>query len=253
MKNINITPITKHLSVRFSNRSVQLPRAVQEKVDAYWDAQIVSGKCYTRGEVFTVTQKSVSDEEINILVEKTDYAHYLYCQNVDNLGSGGVHIIHTAALVETADDYYIVGVMGPQTARSGIIQLCGGGIDNGDLRGDVFDLTHNIAKELSEELDIDVADTSRVALFEEAFFKEGGPTDKMTVVYRVVLNDTRDAFFKKYTRFVERLTARGALPEFGEVIALKKNKKDSARFFAHEDRVFDEYMKPLFEHISAGL
>ncbi len=253
MKPFTVTSVTKDLRVRFSNKNVVLPREIQEKVNAYWDELIASGRSLTRGEVFTVTQKEVSDDAINILVEKTDYAHYIYCQDVDGLGENGVRIIHTSALVETSDGYFIFGEMGHQTARAGIHQLCGGGIDNDDLRGDFFDFTHNIAKELAEELNIDVADKSRVIFFDEAYFKEGGPTDKMTVVYKVILNETRDEFIEKYEKFVENLKAKNELPEFEKLIVLKKDKDAIRSFFAQEDVALDEYMRPLFEFIEKEL
>src|SRR3989344_7568639 len=190
MKDIVISRLTKKLIVRFSNKQVMLPPSLQDKIDAYWDSLLQSGKSYRRGEVFTVTKKEIMSDRIEVLVEKTDYAHYLYCQNVDTLGKYGVHIIHTATLVETADGKIVFGKMGDHTSRAGIYQLCGGGIDNEDLRDDIFDFDHNIRKELQEELGIDTGDQSRIESFDPTYLKEGGPTDKMTVVYRVILNET---------------------------------------------------------------
>ena len=183
------------------------------------------------------------------MVEKTDYAHYLYCQNVETLGEFGVHIIHTATLVETIDGKTIFGKMGQQTSRAEIHQLCGGGIDEDDLNDDVFDLEHNIQKELQEELGIDIQDKQRVKKFELAYLKEGGPTDKMTVVYRTELSETSEQFEEKYAYFVKSLQEKGEQPEFGSIIVLEKNTKDIAEFFAQEDLKFDEYMRPLFEFL----
>lgn len=249
MKPFKISPITKEPVVKFSKKNIQLPRDAQAKVDAYWEELISRGKTYKRGEVFTVTQKNISEDTINILVEKTDYAHYLYCQNIDGLGENGVCIIHTASLVETSDGYTIFGEMGHQTSRAGIHQLCGGGIDNDDLRDDYFDFTHNITKELLEELGIDVADQCRITYFSEAYFKEGGPTDKMAVVFRVVLNETKDIFLEKCSQFEESLKIHGKLPEFERIIAVKINTKDIEAFLNQENIVFDEYMRPLLEYV----
>lgn len=245
--------LAQEVTVRLSNKEVQLSEAVQSKIDSYWQELLNSGKSYKRGEVFTVIHKEVIENAVNIVVEKTDYAHYLYCQNKKSLNENGVHIIHTAVLVETSDDYYLFGEMGHQTSRHGILQLCGGGIDNDDLKGEYFDLKHNIAKELQEELDIDVTDTSRITYFDEVYLKEGGPTDKMTVIFRVVLTDTKEEFLERYDIFVEDLRAKGENPEFGEIVALKKDKQAVAHFFSQENLILDEYMKPLFEKIALEL
>lgn len=253
MKDFMVSCLTKKLIVRFSQKQVTLPLDLQEKIDAYWDGLFQSGKTYRRGEVFTVTKKETFNDHIEILVEKTDYAHYLYCQNVDTLGEYGVHIIHTAVLVETSDGKTIFGKMGNHTSRSGIYQLCGRGIDNGDLKGDTFDFDHNIKKELQEELGIDAEDKRRIGAFELAYFKEGGPTDKMTVVYRVLLNETSTEFIEKYDDFVTQLEKNGETPEFSEIIVLDKNKSSFSQFFSQQDIKLDEYMKPLFEFIGKGL
>ncbi|HBI34292.1 MAG TPA: hypothetical protein DEA43_01935 [Candidatus Moranbacteria bacterium] len=250
MKNFIISPIAKKIIVRFSNKCVILPLDIQDKVDAYWDELIKSGKNYKRGEVFTVTKKEEFEDRIDILVEKTDYAHYLYCQNIDALGENGVHIIHTAALVETSDEKIIFGKMGNQTSRSEIHQLCGGGIDNNDLRDDIFDLNHNIKKELEEELGINIDDSKRIETFGLAYFKEGGPTNKMTVTYKVKLNETSEEFMEKYNEFVLYLKKNNKLPEFGDIIILNKDKKSLNDFFNKNDIRLDEYMRPLFEYIS---
>jgi 8-oxo-dGTP pyrophosphatase MutT (NUDIX family) len=252
MKPFQVSP-AREITVRFSNKEVRLPEDIQSKINTYWNELIASGRTYKRGEVFTVTHKEVTQESVSILVEKTDYAHYLYCQNKESLEENGVHIIHTAVLVETSDEYYIFGEMGPQTSRHGIIQLCGGGIDNGDLRGEYFDFKHNIIKELQEELDIDAEDTARVSYFDEAYLKEGGPTDKMTVIFRVVLHETKDKFLEKYNVFVEGLKEINEDPEFGKIIALKNDKKEIIEFFSQENLILDEYMKPLFEKIASEI
>jgi hypothetical protein len=249
MKPFKVSSIVKEIIVKFSNQEVHLSQEIQAKIDAYWDELIASGKTYKRGEVFTVTRREATEAAINILVEKTDYAHYLYCQNIESLNENGVHIIHTAALVETSDNYIIFGEMGPQTSRAGIYQLCGGGIDNDDLRGAYFDFKHNITKELKDELNIDMADTSRVAYFDEAYLKEGGPTDKMTVVYKVLLNETKDTFLERYNTFAESLLKDGQNPEFGKIVALKKEKNELESFLSQDGIKLDEYMKPLFDQV----
>ena len=132
------------------------------------------------------------------------------------------------------------------TARAGVLQLCGGGIERDDLRGDIFDLDHNIAQELQEELAIDVADPAQVARCERAYFKEGGTTEKMTVIYRVELNETAGKFQVRYKTFVKKLSERGEAPEFARLIVLAQNENDIMQFFKTNGARCDEYMEPLF-------
>lgn len=252
MKPFEVIDLSKELVVQFSDKTVVLPGEIQEKIDSYWQSLLDSGKSYRRGEVFTVTQVEEKADTIEILVEKSDYAHYLYCQNVDSLAEQGVRIIHTAVVVRTSDNKAIFGEMGLQTARAGIYQMCGGGLELKDLRSDVFDFTNNISDELSEELGIDVSDTLRVKSFVQKYLKRGGPTDKMTVIYEVQLDESEAEFLESYSKFEQELKEKGEDPEFGRILALPlDNKKAIESFFVEHAEKCDEYMKPLFNFIAA--
>lgn len=249
MNYIEISQLNKKLIVRFSNQTIELPVEWQEKIDTHWQSLIDSGKTYTRGEVFTVTKNREENDTYQILVEKTDYAHYLYCQNIDpDMDGYGIRVIFTSCLVETLDNKTIFGIMGEHTARSGIYQLAGGGIGNSDIKDGIFDLKGSIANELREELDIDIDDIERVKEFDEAYIKQGGKTKKIAVVYRVRLNETADEFVEKYDAFAKELNKNGEKPEFGNIVILDKTNKTIHDFFNTHRNECDEYMEPLLTY-----
>jgi 8-oxo-dGTP pyrophosphatase MutT (NUDIX family) len=249
MSSIKIFSIEKEPAVCFSGKGVVLPLMVQKKIDAYWQSLMESGMSYTRGAVFTVTETKEINKIPEVLVEKTDYAHYLYCQNVDaELGGYGVRVLFTACLVETSDKKTIFGAMGLHTARSGIYQLCGGGIDKDDLVGENFNLRGSIIKELQEELGIDVSDTDRVQDFKPAYLKQGGKTKKIAVIYRVRLNETAETFMNRYRVFETKLKGKGECPEFGEIMVLDQGNKSIKSFLKQHQNHCDEYMSPLLRY-----
>ncbi|MEN8252022.1 MAG: hypothetical protein ABFQ53_00360 [Patescibacteria group bacterium] len=250
MNDIKVSKLEKEPVVRFSNENVVLPAPEQSKIDEYWQSLIDSGKQYTRGEVFTVTRVEEQNSVLNVLVEKTDYAHYLYCQNVDaELNGYGIKVIFTACLVETSDNKTIFGQMGEHTARAGIYQLAGGGIDNSDLKDGVFDLQTNISKELKEELNIDVVGGKRVSDFSVAYLKQGGETHKTAVVYKVNLNETSQDFLHKYNEFAKELKNKEEDPEFGNIVVLEQSANEINLFFDKNKEQCDEYMEPLLKHV----
>lgn len=251
MSTIKIVTIAKEPVVRYSAESVSLPEGLREDVDRYWDGLIASGKPFTRGEVFAVTDSRTEGGETEFTVERTDYAHYLYSRAVALPDAFHVRVIHTAALVETSDGKLVIGRMGRHTAKSGTYQFCGGGIDDDDLRGDVFDLGHNTKKELLEELGVDADDPNRVSSFRPAFLKEGGPTGAISVVYRVAISDAGEEFRKRYDTFANALRTAGEEPEFDEVIVFDRGSTELSAFLVRDDIVFDEYVRPLFAYLSA--
>ncbi|NTV55446.1 MAG: hypothetical protein HGA16_03020, partial [Candidatus Moranbacteria bacterium] len=240
MNDIIVSRLLKNIIVRYDGGYVLLPAGLKEEVDAYWEELLRNGRSYTRGEVFTVTGKIETAEAIEVTVSRTDFAHNLFCRDVRNPEGYGIRIIHTAALVETLDGKVIFGRMGGHTSHSGRYQLCGGGLDNDDLRGDIFDLNYNTIRELREELGIDADDARLVLSFTPAYFKEGGPREKMSVIYRVTLGETAAEYRERYETFAEGLRKSGKEPEFGEIVAFDRNSDELLSFLAREDLHFDE-------------
>ncbi|NTW14438.1 MAG: NUDIX hydrolase [Candidatus Moranbacteria bacterium] len=247
MSDITVSKLKKDLIVRYDGGHVLLPAGLQKEIDSYWEELIRGGKRYTRGEVFTVIGKTETDDSIEVTVSRTDFAHNLFCRDIRNPEGYGIRIIHTAALVETSDGKVVFGRMSAHTANPLRYQLCGGGIDDHDIRDGVFDLDHNTKKELREELGIDVDDTRLVLSFSPAYFKEGGPREKMSVIYRVTLSETAAEYRKRYETFAEGLRKAGEDPEFGEIVVFNRNSEELLSFLAREDLCFDEYMRPLFQ------
>ncbi|HHX58366.1 MAG TPA: hypothetical protein GX706_01190 [Candidatus Moranbacteria bacterium] len=253
MKPFKIYPFNKKLTLHFSGKRVKPSSVLKKEINNFWNDLISSGKKYSRGEVFTVVKKEVTDKEIKILLDQTDYAHYLYSTQVD-LGNNSVRVIHSAVMVETADNYIVMGKMGQQTARAGTYQFSGGGLGKGDLKDGFFDLDYATRRELLEEFNLDVLDEKRVKDFAPIYFKEGGPTDKMTVIYQVKLRGSKKNFFSQYEKFVSDLKYKGQAPEFESLVAFKNNLQGIEEFFSqHRNQKFDEYMLPLFEYIKSQL
>ena len=252
MEPFKISPITREIVIRFSNEEVELPANLQGKIDAYWNELISSGRPYKRGEVFTVTDVKETPENIEVIVSKTDYAHYLYSQNVDPLGKHSVRIIHTAGPIITSDNNIIFGQMGPQTARAGIYQLCGGGLDNNDLQEDgTLDPTHNIIQEFQEEFGVDIHDSKRAQSFAQKYLKTGGPTGKMTLIYVAQLKDTKEQFLERYKSFEKDLQVTGEMPEFENIVAFSLDDTTKLQTFLQDDRnEMDEYLRPFLEFLT---
>ncbi len=251
MNPIKIEEIRTPIIIHFTGETVQLSGELQQKIDAYWNELLASGRPYKRGEVFTVTEVKETKKAIEVTVQKSDYAHYLYSQNIDPLGEYSVRIIHTAGPVITKDNYIIFGEMGPQTARAGIYQLCGGGLDARDLTKEgLLDADHNIAGEFQEEFGVDVTDIQRVKSFSQKYFKTGGPTGKMTLIYEVRLNEAGEEFLAKYAQYEAKLKEQGELPEFGKVVAFSlDDPKLLNDFLQNEENKMDEYLRPFLEYI----
>lgn len=249
MQPVTIIPMPSMLEARFSGKKYVLPPDIQENVDEYWDSLMREGKTYTRGEVYTVSRKLVKEDSIRLLMDETDYAHYLYCRDVEDLEEHNIHLVSTASLVLTKDNKLIFGKMGDHTARAGILQTCGGGIDRSNLMEEILDLDHNMGSELLEEINIDVDDHRVVESFAPTHLKYGGRMDKMTAIYTTKLHITGSRFQNQYKEFTDDLQKNGETPEFGEIF-LVENTVDAIRELVCRPEMFvAEFVVPLLEYL----
>lgn len=250
MQEAKIAQLKKKLIVRFSGALIDLPVEWQEKVDMYWQSLIDSGKTYTRGEVFSVVRIEEKRDAYEIFMKKTDYAHYLYCHNIDReMGGYGTRVVFTACLVETSDKKIVFGKMGEHTARAGLYQLAGGGIDDVDLKDGIFDLKQNISREIVEELGLDLNDHACIKNFSENFLIQGGKSQSTAIIYHLELNRTSEEFLGKYDSFIEELKQRNENPEFHSIVFLEKSKVKVDQFFEKNRENCAEYMEPLLVYM----
>lgn len=245
-KQIQNAPIPHNLVLSFAKNRVQLPVDIRDKIDQHWQGLIAKNPKLRNGEIFTVTSVEEAIDSMVVTLAETDYAHYLYSQQVGDLGDYTVHIIHPAALVVTADNKFIFGSMGEHTSRPGVIQCCGGGIDHSDIKNGVVDVEHAIIKELAEELGIDTHDKNLVKEFYPAYLKSGGPTNKMTISYILRITQTADQFMSGYQKFVKILNNTGDEPEFGELFYIDNSRESIEAFIAQRGERLNEYMAVLF-------
>lgn len=241
MQEIYITK-APDLVITYNGQKVELPRGVREKIDQHWKDLIRKNPRLRNGELFTITSVHEDVGRTVITLAETNYAHYLYSEQVGSLGEYTIRIIHPAALVVSNDGRFIFGFMGEHTSRPGIIQCCGGGIDNDDIRSGRVDVWHSVTKELSEELGLDVSDGNRVVSYQSAYLKAGGPTGKMTIVYILRLRQSAREFLDDYAKFEQKLRSQGEEPEFGELFNIQASHESIEQFIYQYQGRFNEFM-----------
>jgi 8-oxo-dGTP pyrophosphatase MutT (NUDIX family) len=250
---IQIKPIETPITLHFDGEKVMLPDHAQEKVNEHWRQLVHANPRLHNGEVFTVVDVQETAESMDIQLAETDYAHYLYTDQIADLDQHNVRIIHTSALPITSDNKLIFGAMARHTGRPGVIQCCGGGIDHDDITSGVVDIEHNTAKELREELGIDPYDEQIVEDFSPVYLKSGGRTGKLTVAYLVRLSQTGTEFLQNYETFARKIENMGEEPEFGELFSLDADEQSIDDFISSHADKLDEYMPILLRAVASNL
>jgi 8-oxo-dGTP pyrophosphatase MutT (NUDIX family) len=251
MSKISLRPIVTCPEITFAGDKIAvLPPDIQQKVDTYWRKLTAANPRLHNGEVFTVTSVNKDAEDLRITLAETDYAHYLYSQQIGGLGDYQVRVIHPVTLALSKDNQLIFGRMANHTSLAGSIECCGGGIDHDDVENGIVRIDHTATKELAEELGIDTHDKSQVASFEPRYLKTGGPTDKMTVIFILQLNQTSNEFTKHYDNFITQLKTHGEEPEFSEIFYLDRNAQSVNEFISQHLGQLGEYFPALLSEIT---
>jgi hypothetical protein len=235
----------KQINLKFTNKKISIPVHIQKKIDEHWEGLIKGGKNYTRGEVFSLENLKEKEGVVDAELSLSDYAHYLYSQNISLPFEHACKNIHTSCLIETQDGILVFGRMGHQTSRPGRIQCVGGGLDNDDLENGVIDLRHNIAKELQEEVGLNSKNRATVSNFKLQYLKYSPSINSVAAIFLLSLNMPIAEFKKHYKKFGTELAEKKELPEFGKLIYLKKEKTAVDEFCRHEKESLDHYMGAL--------
>lgn len=247
MKEITLYEFNNNVKVCYKNKKVSLPKDYSDNVEIYWNSLLKNGKKFFRGEVFTITNISRYSESLFINVELTDYAHFLYTLYKNEFNEHDCRVIHTSVLVETSDGKFVIGVMSNDTFAPQKLQFIGGGIDKADINGEILDLEHNICKEISEELGLDIRDKSIIKDFRPYLIKDGGKTNFLSAIYKLDLWINGDELMDRFERFNQGLIIKGINPELNSLVLIRAEQNSVVNFINSDTRKKDENLIPTLK------
>ncbi|OCA90367.1 hypothetical protein A8F94_00265 [Bacillus sp. FJAT-27225] len=246
MKPIQLIELTKDVEILYSNTIVELSSKRRKEVEDFWE-EINQQNAFHRGEVFNVQSIIEEQNSYKIVINCTDYAHYLHTVRNRITDDEGCKVVFGAGLVETNDSKFVFGEMGNHTAYPGRFQCVGGGLSWNDKKDDYFDLKENVLRELAEELGI--YEANKIEKCTPVFIKTGGTFDFIVVLYHIKLKITSYELIESYKHFTEELLLKGEKPEFQSVVYLENNIDSVSNFFDGK-RYCEEYLQPYLEQMA---
>ncbi|ADY55270.1 NUDIX hydrolase [Syntrophobotulus glycolicus DSM 8271] len=242
---IQLQKFEKKIKVRFSAEKIFLPKAITAIMEDYWESLIAEGAQFRRGEVFSIVKIKEENDALEIFVQLTDYAHYLSTINNIIPAEYACRVIYTAAIVETKDGKLVFGEMAPGTSTPGRLQCAGGGLDYSDIQGQYIDLTHNVRKELLEELGLDVNNKQVVLDLKPEYLKAGGINNFLAAIFSVRLAITEAELKTLYSKHIDNLLSRDETPEFSSLVSLDREPSAVEKFLESDTRPKIDFLPPL--------
>jgi 8-oxo-dGTP pyrophosphatase MutT (NUDIX family) len=240
MKEVKISTFDNNINVYYTDKRICLPVEYRSRVDTHWNELIKSGKSFFNGDIFSISRIECKDDEVNIFVGLTDYAHFLYTIHNKSYSELDCRVIYTSVMIETSDEKYAIGVMNTNTAFPDKLQFIGGGIDRGDIMGGIIDLRHSIEKEINEELGIDVDDGSIVKSLQPCFLKSGGDSGFLSAIFKMELLIDENQLTAILRLHNEKTFSLGDKPEIRALVFVDKGKDSISSFIDGDRRMKDE-------------
>lgn len=244
---IKLIPLKKEVKVVSAQRPVQLSAARQKDVEEFW-SDINKDGIFHRGEVFTIESVTEEKDMYKILLDTTDYAHYLHTVKKDIYDKESCRTIFGAGLVETTDSHFIYGEMASNTAFPGRLQCAGGGLSKEDMNGHSFDFEKSVLREVSEELGIEKG--RHVVQCQPLLIKDVHIYDSLVVLYYLKVNLSEKELRENYQRYIDELTSNNELPEFQNIISIENNKDAVNSFFDNDNRSKDDYLEAFLKYLA---
>jgi 8-oxo-dGTP pyrophosphatase MutT (NUDIX family) len=239
MRETIISEFNNNIKVYFTNQKISLPKAYSENVNRHWESLLISDKKFFNGDVYTINNIEANEYGVNIFVGLTDYAHFLYTINKNNYEDNDCRIIHTSVLIVTSDNKFAIGEMNECTASPFKLQFIGGGIDRGDIKGEILDLEHNIRKEILEELGIEVDNKNIVKSLKPCYLKSGAQSDFLSAIFKLQLLIDENELKMLLNKHNEDLAIKVEMQEIRSLIFLDAKKQAIEEFISNDKREMD--------------
>lgn len=219
-----VIKLNKKIEVIKIEEALKLPLDLQNQIESFWKKQVEENPHLFNGEVWSVTRFEEMLDKIEIGIQKTNYAHYLFDERVGAEGQYACYNLNCGILLETKDGYYIVGEMNETTSYPRGLQITGGTLDQNDIKqnGQV-DIINNVARELKEELNIDLFDKSVVQEYKMQYMEmPQGKRHSYTPMMKGILSISAEQMEEQYNAYKKMLEQSGEDVEFERLHFIKK-------------------------------
>lgn len=215
----------KEIKVKTISEKMILPTILRSKIDAFWALQKQNNPHLFNGEVWNVITMEEKEDCIELIIQKTDYAHYLYDERHGITSQYACYILSSGVLVETKDQFLVLGQLAQTTSYQGCLQVSGGGIEEKDSVNGELNMVKTAQRELQEELNLNLQDSSQIQDYQFAYLEiPEGNRHAYSVILKAKTTLTASQLQKYFEAYKKHLEQTGGELEFEKLFFLPKGK-----------------------------
>lgn len=217
----DIIKISKTIIIKYEERETKLSNELKEKIEKFWKKAVEENSNLYNGPDYTIEKIEEDENEIKMIATKTNYAHYLYDERIGikekeykcNVPWGGI-------ILETKDNYLVLGEMDKTTSVPYFLQIPGGGIDKKDIYEGIININQTIKRELKEEINLNLEDIDYKIKYIEVPDKARHAYGFIAIGKLVKTKEELQKHFEEYKKF---LIQNNLEIEFNKLVFLDKN------------------------------
>lgn len=216
-----IKPISKPIILKYEDREISLPNEIIENIKLFWEQLIQENPKLFNGENHCVEGIIEKEDHIEMKVVKTNYATYLYNERI-GMPDKKLNIIHlwSGILLETKDNYLVIGEMDDTTSVPKCLQIPGGGTSNEDIKDGILEMDLNLQRELKEELNLDLNAIKYEMKYLECPSKERSVYGFLAIGKLDMIKENLRKHFENYKQYNKQNNLE---QEFSRLVFLHKN------------------------------
>lgn len=221
LKNIEGTTI----KIKFKDEILELPKDIKEKINNFWEQSKKDNPSLFNGELICVSEYKEANNLIEITCERTFYSHHLYDERVGLPKEYGCHNLVVGCLLETSDNYYVVGEMASNTSVPNCLQIPGGNVDNTDIKEERVDILNALIRECKEEVNINLEDKNIVESFKLKYISLPNEiSNAYLIITKGNLKMTKKEMIEYYKEYLKYLKDNNLEIEFSNLHFINKKK-----------------------------
>ncbi len=225
---------------------IKLPIDLKEQISIFWEQSKKDNPSLFNGELICVSEYKETNKLIEITCKRTSYAHHLYDERVGLPKEYGCHNLVVGCLLETSDNYYVIGEMASNTSVPNCLQIPGGNVDNTDIKEERVDILNALKRESREEVNIDLQDKSLVESSAIKYISlPNENSNAYLIITKVKLKMTKNEMIESYKEYLKYLKDNNLEIEFANLHFINKKKaKDELNKLKNPKR---SYLEELLE------
>lgn len=235
--------ISKPIILKYEDREISLPNEIKENIKLFWEQLVQENPNLFNGENHCVESIIEKEDSIEMKVVKTNYATYLYNERV-GMPDKKWNMIHlwSGILLETKDNYLVIGEMDDTTSVPKCLQIPGGGTSNEDIKDGILEMNLNLQRELKEELNLDLN-----AIKYEMKYLECPSKERSVYGFLAIgkLDMTKENLRKHFESYKQYNKQNNLEQEFSRLVFLNKN--TALEELDKLDNPKREYLRELIE------